>query len=90
MALSWCLENAAAAPSARIAVFSDSELVVRQLRGEYKTKAPKLKDLKERVLDLAAKFGSVTFKNLPRSDRGIARVDAELNKLLDDTQGKDL
>lgn len=90
MALSWCLENASAAPSARISLFSDSELVVRQLKGEYKTKAPKLKDLKRRVEELALKFGSVTFKNLPRSDRNIARVDFELNKLLDDTQGKDL
>ncbi len=90
MALSWCLENLSVSPSAKIAIFSDSELIVKQLNGEYKAKAPNLKDLKKRVQELALKFGSVTFKNLPRSDSRIARVDAQLNKLLDDTQGKHL
>jgi ribonuclease HI len=89
MALSWCLENLSLPPSAKIAIFSDSELIVKQLNGEYKTKAPKLGDLKRRVQELAAKFGSVSYGNLPRSDRRISRVDAQLNKLLDDTQRKD-
>jgi len=90
MALSWCLEGLSTPPSAKITVFSDSELVVRQLNGMYKTKEAKLKDLKRRVQELAEKFGSVAFRNLPREDRHIERVDAELNRLLDDTQGKDI
>ena len=90
MALSWCLENLSSPPSAKVSVFSDSELVVRQLKGEYKTKAPRLRDLKERVEELALKFGSVRFGNLPRSDPRIDQVDAELNRLLDATSSKDL
>ena len=64
--------------------------MVRQLNGEYKTKAPKLRDLKRRVEELALKFGSVTFGNLPRRTGSISRVDRELNRLLDDTARKDL
>ena len=90
MALGWCLKNLSSPPSAKVSVFSDSELVVRQLKGEYRTKAPRLKDLKVRVEDLALKFGSVKFGNLPRSDPHIDRVDAELNGLLDATSRKDL
>ena len=90
MALSWCLEGLSTPPSANIIIFSDSELVVMQLNGEYKTKEAKLKDLKRRVQELALKFGSVAYKNLPREDKHITKVDAELNKLLDDTEGKDL
>ena len=46
--------------------------------------------LDQKVQELAEKFGSVAFRNLPREDRHIERVDAELNRLLDDTQGKDI
>jgi ribonuclease HI len=90
MALGWCLDNLQSPGSANVSIFSDSELVVRQLNGKYKTKVSKLKDLKKRVVDLVPKFGSVKFGNLPRENAHISRVDRELNRLLDETAGKDL
>ncbi|MDE1865193.1 MAG: ribonuclease HI family protein [Candidatus Micrarchaeota archaeon] len=90
MALGWCLDNLQSPSSAKISVFSDSELVVRQLNGRYKTKVSKLRDLKRRVSEIASKFGSVAFENLPREDRHISRVDHGLNMLLDETLRKGL
>ena len=90
MALGWCLDSLSEPNTAKISLFSDSELVVRQLNGQYKTKVSKLKDLKKRVVELAKKFGSVKFENLPREDRHISDVDRELNLLLDASTRKDL
>lgn len=91
MALGWCLDHLSSPPSAKISLFSDSELVVRQLNGLYKTKVSNLKDLKKRVDDLVSKFAFVKFENLPREDSRISAVDKELNRLLDKvTTQKDL
>jgi ribonuclease HI len=88
MALGWCLDNLSDPSSSTVSVFSDSELVIRQLNGRYKTKVAKLKDLKRRVQELVQKFGTVTLDNLPREDKHISAVDLELNRLLDDTTRK--
>ncbi len=90
MALGWCLDNIPDVSLVKVAVFSDSELVVKQINGHYKTKVAKLKDLKKRVGDLVSKFGLVIFENLPREDPHISRVDKELNVLLDETTRKGL
>jgi ribonuclease HI len=90
MALGWCLRNLSYPDSAEISVFSDSELVVRQLNGEYRTKVPNLRGLKRRVEGIASKFGSVKFGNLPRTNARITQVDAELNRLLDAAPRKHL
>jgi ribonuclease HI len=90
MALGWCLDNISDPVLFRVSVFSDSELVVRQLNGQYKTKVAKLRDLKRRVSDLVSKFGFVKFENLPREDKRIASVDRELNIMLDEMTQKDL
>ncbi len=90
MALGWCLDNISDPVLLRVSVFSDSELVIRQLNGQYKTKVAKLRDLKRRVSDLVSKFGFVKFDNLPREDKRIASVDRELNLMLDEMTQKDL
>jgi ribonuclease HI len=57
----------------RIIVQSDSQLLVRQLNGEYRVKDEKLKRLFERAMTLLRQFDSVQIVHVPR----------ELNKLAD-------
>jgi len=49
-----------------LSVFMDSELVVRQVTGIYKTKMPHLKKLKEEVDRLIKGFDSFKIKHIPR------------------------
>src|SRR3989344_1133163 len=50
----------------------DSELVVRQLNGQYKVKHPDIKPLVERVFQLKNGFGKVTFRHVLRNKNAIA------------------
>ena len=46
----------------------DSELVVRQLNGDYKVKHPALKPLFERTREAVTDFDRVTFSHVPRDE----------------------
>lgn len=59
----------------------DSELVVKQVRGEYKIKLDHLKKLAGEVKKLEAKFTKVTYNHVPRSQNKDA--DALVNEVLD-------
>ncbi len=83
LALIWCGFNLEKPSDTKISLYSDSELVVRQLKGEYKTKSDSLRLLATEVRKLARKFKSVSFANVRRSDRNISAVDKDLNILLD-------
>lgn len=48
--------------------FLDSELVVRQLNGQYRVKEPNLKLLFSRAKALAANFAEIKFNHIPRSE----------------------
>jgi ribonuclease HI len=50
----------------KIVVRGDSELVVKQLKGEYKVKSPLLAPLYKKTRDLSSKFESLTFEWVPR------------------------
>jgi ribonuclease HI len=54
-ALIACLKNASKTKCSRLVVHSDSELMVRQLLGEYKVKDPNLKLMFQKVHRLLAK-----------------------------------
>lgn len=54
-ALIACLKNAPKTKCSRLVVHSDSELMVRQILGEYKVKDPNLKTLFQKVHQLLAK-----------------------------------
>jgi ribonuclease HI len=54
-ALIACLKNAPKTKCSRLVVHSDSELMVRQLLGEYKVKDPNLKLMFQKVQRLLAK-----------------------------------
>ena len=61
--------------------FLDSELIVRQISGEYRVKMPTLQPLFDEIQELIRKFPDVTFKHIPREDN--FRADALVNKVLD-------
>ncbi len=66
-----------------VELYSDSQLMIRQLKGEYKVKEEDLKVLHVQAKDLLKRFNSVKLNNVPRENRHISDVDASLNELLD-------
>ncbi|MEM3839164.1 MAG: ribonuclease HI family protein [Candidatus Micrarchaeaceae archaeon] len=64
-------------------IYSDSQLMIRQLKGEYKVKDTELKALHSKALKLLRGFKSFTLYNVPRENSHISNVDASLNELLD-------
>ena len=63
-------------------VNSDSEIVIRQIIGEYKCKDHKLVPLKATVEELTRGM-DVTYRNVPRESRYIQDCDQLCNKTLD-------
>jgi len=58
--------------TADITVKLDSELIVKQMKGDYKVKNPVLKEQHARLSQIAAAFGSVTFTHVPREENSDA------------------
>lgn len=75
--LSECLEMGVS----QIEIRSDSELCVRQVKGEYKVKNENLIPLHRRVLGLLSRFGNWEIKHVPREDN--ATADSVTNRVLD-------
>lgn len=65
----------------RLAVRLDSELVVRQLRGEYRVKHADLQPLHRRAIGLLRKFEHVDVRHVPRKENALA--DKLVNRVLD-------
>jgi ribonuclease HI len=66
-------------------VESDSELLVRQMRGQYKVKSPELRPLFERARKMAQTFDSFKIEHVYREQN--AEADALANEALDETSG---
>lgn len=64
-----------------VAVKMDSELVVKQMRGEYKVRHPVLKEQHTRLAQAVATFKSVLFSHVPRAENSDA--DALANAAMD-------
>ena len=62
-------------------VVSDSELLVRQMRGEYKVKSPTLRELVDEAQGLARQLGSVRYTAVRREHNELA--DRLVNEALD-------
>lgn len=77
------LQRAASLSFRRVLVYSDSELVVRQVRGEYRTRKEHLRELLALVKTLEQRFLSVEYVNLGREDPRIRLVDRLCNEALD-------
>jgi probable phosphoglycerate mutase len=65
-------------------VVSDSELVVKQMRGEYRVKNEALRELSTRAARLARQVGSVTYTAVRREHNELA--DRLVNEALDAEQ----
>ncbi|MCL4371829.1 ribonuclease HI family protein [Candidatus Marsarchaeota archaeon] len=87
-ALEWCRNHIPQHEDKRIMLVSDSELVIRQLNGEYKIKSEEMRMLNKTVAALRRHFAKVDFVNRRRSDKGISSVDRALNALLDNVETK--
>jgi len=62
-------------------VVSDSELLVKQMRGEYKVKNEALRELWEEAADLEKKFGRIRYTAVRRAHNELA--DRLVNEALD-------
>jgi len=76
------LELARALGFEEVEYFVDSELVARQLSGEYRLKSPHLRELFLQVKDREKNFRKVTYTQVPRTHEKIRRVDKLLNQAL--------
>ena len=63
--------------------YSDSELLVKQLKGQYRVKAGNLKPLFGKVSTMRKKFGSVKYHHVRMTDKRLARIDGLVNEALD-------
>jgi ribonuclease HI len=76
------LRAAARYAPAAVRVYLDSELVVKQMAGEYRVKDEALRPLYEEASALARALPGVTFTHVPRARN--ARADALANAALDE------
>jgi len=67
-------------------VESDSELMVRQMRGQYKVKSPELRPLFERARKMAQTFDTFKIEHVYREQN--AEADTLANEALDETSGR--
>jgi ribonuclease H / adenosylcobalamin/alpha-ribazole phosphatase len=75
------LEKAIEVGVTHLEVISDSELMVKQMRGEYRVKNEALRDLSVRASQLAREVGSVSYKAVSREQNKLA--DQLVNEALD-------
>jgi ribonuclease HI len=75
------LEKAVELGIEELEVLSDSELLVKQMQGEYRVKNEALRDLNEEANDLERKLGRVRYKAVRREHNELA--DKLVNEALD-------
>jgi probable phosphoglycerate mutase len=75
------LERAATLDVSELDVRSDSELMVKQMRGEYRVKNPALQELQQAAARAARSLGRVTYTHVPREHNELA--DSLVNQALD-------
>lgn len=80
-ALVKALEKAAELGGLRLHIYSDSELLVKQMKGIYKVKNPDLLRLSSHARDLVERFEQVRFEHVPRERN--AHADHLCNQALD-------
>ncbi|HNY97729.1 MAG TPA: ribonuclease HI family protein [Candidatus Pacearchaeota archaeon] len=66
---------------AEVLIKADSELIVKQLKGEYRVKDPDLQKLYIKVYNLRQKFGKIDYTHIPREQN--KRADQLVNEALD-------
>ena len=81
-ALRWALARG----SRRARIFSDSELVVRQVAGSYRVKHPGLRPLVQEAQALLRRFEDVRVSHVPREQN--READSLANRALDEKASK--
>jgi len=82
-ALRWAADNGVRT----LRVKSDSELLVKQMRGEYRVKSPGLQPLYEDARALAKRIGRITFEHVRREFNKDA--DRLANEAMDEATARD-
>ncbi|MDP2181082.1 MAG: ribonuclease HI family protein [Actinomycetota bacterium] len=80
-ALLWGLRSARARGCEMLTVYSDSELVVKQLNGQYRVKHPNMQPLYAKACSLLAQFRDVKVVHVRREEN--AEADALANQAMD-------
>lgn len=81
-ALHWALEHALQTGAREAHCFLDSELVVKQLKREYRVRDRVLGEIFMKVWNLAQHFEKITFTHIPRNKN--KQADSLVNKALDE------
>lgn len=84
-ALVRALHKAVELGAQRLLVHSDSELLVKQMNGEYRVKNEGLRALFNEAKELSRRFERVTFRHVPRAQN--KRADELCNQALDGDAG---
>jgi ribonuclease HI len=80
------LEYAAAHPPGAVKVLSDSELLVKQMRGEYKVKSPELRPLYEKARALSHRLEWFAIEHVARREN--READRLANRAMDQGMGR--
>jgi ribonuclease HI len=75
------IDRARALEARELDIVGDSELIARQVRGEYRVKDATLRELHARVAAALEEFDRWSIRNVPRADN--ARADGLVNEALD-------
>jgi ribonuclease HI len=78
------LERARERGATEVEVVNDSELVAKQVNGEYKVKHPEMAALREQAMESLAGFDRWSIRSVPRAEN--AAADALVNQALDAPQ----
>jgi ribonuclease HI len=87
-ALITALESAVTLHAEQVICHLDSELVVKQLNGEYTVKNSELKKLWIKIQELSKRLKKTSFISVPRTNIQIQKADALVNEALDNEFSK--
>ncbi|OPY31387.1 MAG: Ribonuclease HI [Methanomassiliicoccales archaeon PtaU1.Bin124] len=77
------LQAAESLQADQVTMTMDSELVVKQVRGEYRMKAGNLAPLLQEARNIIAKFSEFKIQHVPRENPMISKADRMVNEELD-------
>lgn len=81
-ALLLAIEEASSKGATKLAIYADSELMVKQIRGEYRVKNEDLKPLHREIVQRLKTMGSYTIDHVPRERNKAA--DKLANRAIDE------
>ncbi len=87
-ALLAALDRAAEVTQDVVECYADSELMVRQLNGQYQIKSEKLKTFYDEVQSRKKMFNTVTFQHVPREHPRLRLADKLANRGIDEGKPK--